>query len=160
MARVETALVDADAEVREAAAWTLGQVGSLPPAEIPALAAALGDRDEVVRGLAAVALRNAGRVAAPARDGLVAALADTEDGVRMMAAQALGRLADPDLVDPLVAACRVPGQNVHVLRSLADALGELGPRAARALPVLRDLARMPRVAWSANAAIRKIAKTD
>jgi hypothetical protein len=45
---------------------------------------------------------------------------------------------------------------VHVLRSLADALGDLGPEAARALPALRELARIPRVAWAANAAVKKI----
>jgi hypothetical protein len=74
----------------------------------------------------------------------------------MMAAQALGRLRDPGLVDALVAACRVPDQHVHVLRSLADALGDLGPAASGALPVLDDLVRIPRVEWSARAAIAKV----
>jgi len=43
-----------------------------------------------------------------------------------------------------------------VLRSLADALGDLGPQASRAVPTLRELAKIPRVEWAANAAIRKI----
>jgi hypothetical protein len=76
----------------------------------------------------------------------------------MMAAQALGRQRDPGTIDALVAACRAPGQHVHVLRSLADALGEVGPAASRALPVLEDLARIPRVEWAAKAAMRKIGR--
>ena len=91
-----------------------------------------------------------------ATDALLARLGDPEVGVRMIAAQAIGRLGDPSTIDALVAACTAPGQQVHVLRSLADALGEIRPAASRALPVLEDLARLPRVEWSARAAIRKI----
>ena len=100
--------------------------------------------------------RQRGTAAAPARDALLARLGDSEVGVRMMAAQALGRLHDPSAIDALVAACRVPDQQVHVLRSLADALGAMGPAAAAALPVLRDLTKIPRVEWAAKAAIRRI----
>lgn len=154
--RALAALKDPAAEVREAGAWTLGQMKSGAAASITALTRALGDDDFVVRGLAAVALRDAGKAAAPARDALLSKLGDEEVGVRMIAAQALGQLRDPSLIDPLIAACRVQDQQVHVLRSLADALGDLGPQASRALPVLRELARIPRVEWAANAAIRKI----
>ncbi len=148
-------LRDKEPEVREAAAWTLTQLPS-SSSSVTALTAALADDDFVVRGLAAIGLREAGRAAAPARDALLARLKDDEVGVRMIAAQAIGRLRDATTIDPLVAACRVPDQHVHVLRSLADALGDLGPQASRALPVLRELARIPRVAWAANAAIKKI----
>jgi HEAT repeat protein len=140
--------------MREAAAWSIGQIPSLD-ATAP-LIAALDDQDYVVRGLAALALRQRGTTAAPARDALLARLGDSEVGVRMMAAQAIGRLKDPSTIDALVAACKVPDQQVHVLRSLADALGAMGPAAMRALPVLRDLSRVPRVEWPAKAAIKKI----
>ena len=141
-------------EVREAAAWSLGQISSLD-ATAP-LIAALDDQDHVVRGLAALALRQRGTTAAPARDALLARLGDPEVGVRMMAAQAIGRLKDPSTIDALVAACKVPDQQVHVLRSLADALGAMGPAASAALPTLRDLTKIPRVEWAAKAAIRRI----
>jgi hypothetical protein len=150
------ALRDPAADVRGAAAWTLAQVGGATPGSIGALSRALGDEDHVVRGLAALALREAGAAAAPARPDLLARLGDDEVGVRMMAAQALGRQRDPGNVAPLLEACRVPGQHVHVLRSLADALGEIGPAASRALPVLEELARLPRVEWAAKAAMRRI----
>jgi D-arabinan exo alpha-(1,3)/(1,5)-arabinofuranosidase (non-reducing end) len=151
----EAALADREPEVREAGAWTLGQLQPTSSA-VNVLIRGLTDDDAIVRGLAAVALRNAGTMAAPARDALLARLTDEEVGVRMMAAQAVGRLRDPRAIDPLIAACRAADQHVHVLRSLADALGDLGPQASRALPVLRELARIPRAEWSAKAAIKKI----
>ena len=149
-----TSLRDPADEVREAAAWSLGQISSLD-ATAP-LIAALDDQDYVVRGLAALALRQRETTAAPARDALLARLGDSEVGVRMMAAQAIGRLKDPSTIDALVAACKVPDQQVHVLRSLADALGAMGPAASAALPTLRDLTKIPRVEWAAKAAIRRI----
>ena len=149
-----TALKDPSDEVREAAAWSLGQLSSID-ATAP-LTAALDDQDHVVRGLAALALRQRATRAAPARDALLARLGDSEVGVRMMAAQAIGRLRDSSTIDALVAACKVPDQQVHVLRSLADALGAVGPAASAAVPTLRDLTKIPRVEWAAKAAIRRI----
>jgi HEAT repeat protein len=149
-----TALKDPADEVREAAAWSIGQIRSLD-ATAP-LIAALDDQDHVVRGLAALALRQRGTTATSAREALLARLGDSEVGVRMMAAQAIGRLKDPSTIDALVAACKVPDQQVHVLRSLADALGAMGPAASAALPTLRDLSKIPRVEWAAKAAIRRI----
>jgi hypothetical protein len=148
------ALADGTSDAREAAAWTLGQVKT--PLAIEPLTKALSDDDFVVRGLAALALRQRATKAAPAKDALLSRLSDDEVGVRMMAAQAIDRLRDPSTIDPLIAACKIDGQHVHVLRSLADALGNLGPAAERALPVLEDLARIPRVEWAAKAAMRKI----
>ncbi len=154
--RVDAALHDSEPEVREAAAWSLGQISHPSRAVIDDLSGALSDSDEVVRGLAAVALRNAGAAAGPARDALVARLRDDGDGVRMMAAQAIGRLRDPETIDALIAAARAPDQNVHVLRSVADALGDIGPPAVRALPALREMTKIPRATWNANLAIKKI----
>jgi HEAT repeat protein len=67
-----TALKDPSDEVREAAAWSLGQLSSID-ATAP-LTAALDDQDHVVRGLAALALRQRATRAAPARDALLARL--------------------------------------------------------------------------------------
>ncbi|HEY2149768.1 MAG TPA: hypothetical protein VGH34_03110 [Vicinamibacterales bacterium] len=52
----------------------------------------------------------------------------------------------------------MPGQNVHVLWSVADALGDIGSPAARALPALRDMTKIPRATWNANLAIKKIGR--
>ncbi|MGD8328802.1 MAG: hypothetical protein PVJ49_05150, partial [Acidobacteriota bacterium] len=56
----------------------------------------------------------------------------------------------------LMIAAQVPGEHRHVLRSIATALGAIGPDAAEALPLLRTLAEEPLVRWQAEAAIRSI----
>jgi hypothetical protein len=129
-----------------------------PTGSVAELAQGLGADDPVQRGLAALALRDRGREARGALDALTAALRDRDPNVRLMAANALagvGSDAAP-AVAALTAACSVKGEEVHVLRSCASALGAIGPPAAPALPVLRELAKVPRVQWAAEAAIRAI----
>jgi len=45
---------------------------------------------------------------------------------------------------------------VHVLRSVATALGNIGPDAASALPALEQALKIHRVSWAAEEAILKI----
>src|SRR5262249_41756318 len=102
--------------------------------------------------------RNCETAALPALDTLIIHVNDPDENVRLMSAQAIARLgpAAVSAVPALVRAARVEGQHVHVLRSVADALGALGSEASSALPVLRELERIPRVRWSAAAAIARI----
>jgi hypothetical protein len=155
-------LADADPAVREAAAWAYTQ---MPGAAVARVVESLiqmlaGDASPVARGLAALAIRRAGK-AAPAAvimPQLIASLKDPDENVRIAAADTIaarGREAAPALRQ-LIDACNAPGQHVHVLRSLAGALGGIGPQAAPALPVLEKLAAIPRVEWAAKAAIRSI----
>ena len=115
--------------------------------------------DPVTRGLAALALRDQGKAALAALPALTAALKDSDVSVRMMSANALatlGKDAAP-AVPALLAAGSVKDEQVHVLRSLAAALGAIGkPAAAPALPLLRQLAKIPRVQWAAELAIKRI----
>ena len=67
----------------------------------------------------------------------------------------IGVKASPAL-PALLAACDEPDQHVQVQRSLADALGAIGPGAAAALPALRRFQKIPRVRWNADAAIARI----
>jgi HEAT repeat protein len=108
--------------------------------------------------LAALTLRDAGTAAYPALDLLVAKLKDPDENVRLMSADAIGRQGKraARAVPALIAACEVPGEHVHVLRSAASALGAIGPDAATALPVLHKLEAIPRVRWAARAAIKQI----
>jgi hypothetical protein len=153
-AALRAALHDSDAWVRQAAAWRLTQAPRVAAAASADLVSALRDSDAVVRGLAALAL--AGSPAAlPA---LTASLRDPDVNVRLASAETIstfGRAARPAL-DALIAAADTPGEHVHVQRSVAKALGEIGPDAARAVPVLEKLRRIPRVEWAAAAALRKI----
>ncbi len=119
----------------------------------------LSDRDPVMRGLAAMKLRDLGKGSLSVLPALTAALKDPEISVRMMAGNAIATLG-PDgapAVDALIAAGSVKNENAHVLRAVATALGNIGkPAAAPALPLLRELAKIPRVRWAAEAAIRKL----
>jgi hypothetical protein len=132
----------------------------VPTADVRELGRVLiTDSDPVVRGLAAMALRDRGPESVPALNALIAALRDQEVSVRMMAANAIAATGrrGAGAVPALMAAGSVKGEQVHVLRSVAAALGEIGrPEAAPALPLLRELARIPRVQWAAESAIRKI----
>ncbi len=117
------------------------------------------DEDPIRRGLAAIALRDQGKSASTALPALVVALKDSEVSVRMMSANAIAAIgkeaasAAPDLI----ASGSVKDEQVHVLRSIATALGEIGrPAATPALPLLRELAKIPRVQATAEAAIKKI----
>ncbi|MBE7499742.1 MAG: DUF2961 domain-containing protein [Verrucomicrobiales bacterium] len=146
-----------------AEAWAAAaQVGdpSIPPGNAAELSHILtSDPDPVRRGLAAVALRDLGSGAQPALPALVSALQDSEVAVRMMAANALGALGSEaaTAVPALMAAGAAKGEQVHVLRAVATALGNIGkPAATPALPLLQELARIPRVQWAAEAARRKL----
>jgi len=132
----------------------------VPAGSIAELGQALtSDPDPITRGLAAVALRDQGKASLPALSALTAALKDSDVCVRMMSANALaaiGKDAAP-AAPALIAAGSVKGEQVHVLRSIAAALGSIGkPAATPALPLLRELMQMPRVRWAAESAIRKI----
>jgi HEAT repeat protein len=117
------------------------------------------DPDPVTRGLAALALRDQGQPAVAALPELMTGLRDKDVSVRMMSANALaaiGKDAAP-AVPALIVAGSVKEEQVHVLRSVAAALGAIGkPAASPALPLLREFVKMPRVRWAAESAIRRI----
>jgi hypothetical protein len=126
--------------------------------EVSDLVRSLASDDPILRGLAALALRDSGAKAAPALDALRAALRDPDVNVRMMSANAIAALgpeARPAIPD-LSTAASVAGEDVQVLRASAAALGTIGPEAAEAVPILERLAKMPRVQWAAEEALRKI----
>jgi HEAT repeat protein len=86
-------------------------------------------------------------------------LKDSDVCVRMMSANALAALGQEaaSAAPALIAAGSVNDEQVHVLRAVADALGSIGkPAATLALPLLRELAKLPRVRWAAQSAISKI----
>ena len=108
-----------------------------------------------------MALRDRGAEAKAALPQLTAALKDSDPNVRMMsgnAIAAIGKDAAP-AVPALISACSVKDEQIHVLRACASALGAIGkPAATPALPVLKELSKMPRVKWAADRAIQQIEK--
>lgn len=155
---LEAALAAADPEVRRAALQVLIGRGQLHAVPVLLFGDLLSDPDAEVRGLAAVALRELGPAGEAVMQDLIAALSDPDENVRIAAADAIATKGPPAIVaiPALVRACQVKGEEVHVQRSLVSALGAIGPPAREALPVLRELAKIPRVSWPAEAAILKI----
>jgi len=152
------ALGAADSEVRRAALQVLIERRQLQTVPVLLFGDLLSDPNPEVRGLAAVALRDLGPAGEPAMQDLIAALSDPDENVRIAAADAIATKGPTAIVaiPALVRACRVKGEEVHVQRSLVSALGAIGPPAREALPVLRELAQIPRVSWPAEAAILEI----
>ncbi len=131
----------------------------VPTGTTAELGQALMDPDPVTRGLAALALRDQGLKARPALPALIAALKDADPSVRLMSANAIGAIGKDaaPAVGGLIAVASTKGEQVHVLRACASALGAIGrPAAAPAVPVLKELAKLPRVRWAAEAALRNI----
>ena len=145
-----------------AAAWAAAanvKEPRTPTGTAAELGKALSDPNPVTRGLAAMALVKLGPAALPALPELTAALKDSDPNVRLMsgnAIAAIGKGAAP-AVPALIAACSVKGEQIHVLRACAGALGAIGkPAATPGLPILKKLAEHPRIRWAAEAAIKKI----
>jgi hypothetical protein len=151
-------LADPDAQVRAAAAWAFSQMGVPGATAVAALARALSDSSPRVRSLAAVALEAMGPAAVPALPELVGALGDPVDYVRVPVAEALGAMgsAARGAVHPLAERLLVKNEQVMVLRSVAAALGNIGPDARDALPALEQTRRTLRVSYTIEAAILKI----
>jgi hypothetical protein len=144
------------------AAWAAAAGVREPPAPAGTaaqLGQALSDPDPVIRGLAAIALRDRGKAALPALEALTAALKDPDPNVRLMSANALAGLgADAaPAVAALLAAGSVQGEQIQVLRSVVSALGAIGrPAAAPAVPFLKEMAKVPRLRWAAEAALHSV----
>jgi hypothetical protein len=117
------------------------------------------DSDPVTRGMAAIALRDKAHDALAALPAVKIALKDGDVAVRLMAANiiaAIGKDAASAVPD-LIATGSTPNQAVHVLRSVASALAAIGkPEASAALPMLREIAKIPRVEATAKNAIHQL----
>ncbi len=122
------ALADPDANVRMAAAHSLGHLED--PRAIPALINATRDSNAKVRSAAYEALSDFDdpRTVEP----MIAALKDPDADVRQQAAHALGNLEDRRAVRPLMAA--LTDSSADVRQAAAHSLGDLqDPAAATAL---------------------------
>jgi formylglycine-generating enzyme required for sulfatase activity len=127
------------AELREAAARALGNIGPEAAGATAALAKASADSDLLVRLNAVIAM---GRLAPQGREGLdalVAGLADTEPRVRIAAAEALARFGAEAAgkVPPMTAALKDTDAKVRI--AVASALAAIGKPAARAAGVLLEM---------------------
>jgi HEAT repeat protein len=126
------------AEVRDAAAYALGEIGlslrqfrqgedAWAAVKDSLLQALREDKDARVRRSAAYAIGGFGKTAASARVSLRKALEDTSPGVRQNAAWALGQLGTEEAVDTLQALSKTfSDSDAQVRRDAAAAVGEIG----------------------------------
>jgi hypothetical protein len=155
---VAAALASPSVDTRRAAGWALSQIGPSGATAAPVLARTLFDSDPQVRLLAAIALKEMGPNAAPALPDLVRALNDPSEFVRTRSADALGAMgpAAHAAVRPLADKLLAKGETWIVLTSVATALGNIGPDAKDALPILKQTFNGRRVGMCAREAILKI----
>ena len=139
---LNTALADADANVRAAAASSLAKIGKGDSATVQALMHGLEDSEPRVRIAAALALKSIGPNAAPAVTPLIAALKGFDLTVRVAAGQALGAIGPKaaDAVPALAAIVVDKNEGRFMFRTAMIALGEIGPGATAAIPILREIA--------------------
>jgi HEAT repeat protein len=140
---------DADAEARHQAALALAKMVPASRTAVPALARALTDEEPAVRMNAAFALLRLRTEARPAIPALIEAMGDKANDTNLkqfhctiqeMAALALGRAStgSSEGVAPLTAALKA-ARTPEMRRTVARALGEIGPPARSAVPLLRAL---------------------
>jgi hypothetical protein len=139
-----------DGHAREQAAIALSKMAPASREALPALTHALKDEDAEVRLNAAVALRRLGKEAHAALPALIEALADSSNAILLDNAPttveeevvlALGRVSagTPVAVAALSEALHEPNRPRRIRAAIATALGEIGPSARAAVPLLRTL---------------------
>lgn len=110
----------------------LGKIGG---EAIPALVEKLGGDIAEIRGFSAAALGEAGPPARLAVQPLIARLKDPAVAVRRKAVWALGRIKDKEAVPHLLALLKRTPSDAGVV----EALGEIGPDAGEATPLLKNM---------------------
>ena len=154
-------LDNGNATARRNAAWAIGELTNMLPAErtsaTTGLVALLNDADAWVRMASARALGELRDQRAT--ESLIATLLDSDWQVRQMAAWALSELKDDRAVKAL-GSVLLADSRPEVRRGAAEALGEI--RSAEALPFLRQAANDSEASVSAKAhwAIAEIEGTD
>ena len=140
-AELAKAAMENDEELREAAVWSIGQMGvATGTAGVEVLRKALGDGSGKVRCMAAIGLEGIGTKAVSAIPQLIHALDDPENYVRSPAAEALGAMgvSARQAVHALAQRLLIKNEDGFVLASVAYALGDIGPAAQEGLPALRQ----------------------
>ena len=159
---------DPDDGMRGRASLAIAKMGPAARPAVPALTGALTDPHPLVRMNAARALQQIGPDAIPAAPALIAAVTDESNDVfpdqfvvtvREVMILALGRVTagTEGGVPALLEALAVAGTD-QTRRMAARALGEVGPAARAAIPVLRGLrdSKNPHVRQAVEEAIQKI----
>src|SRR5262245_27145675 len=148
------ALRDTDVRVRACAAEALAETGPLAEPAVPDLVQLLQeDTDSTVRLQATLALANAGPGAKAAIPVLVEKLhGEKVDGVRVNTAVALGMIrSSPETVVPALVQTFLTDEHPDARSAAMVSIGQFGPEAVIAIPLLREAAEDPKNQRSAEA---------
>jgi hypothetical protein len=140
---------DADRQSRGEAALALWKMAPVSRTAVPALTRALEDKEPIVRMDAVLALFKLGSESRPAVAALIKVLGDDDNEtnvrafsftIRNIAARALGRAsAGTDEAVPALMTALEGAQTESMKKDVAQALGDVGPPARPAVPLLRKL---------------------
>lgn len=128
--------------VRSGTAWALGQIGPAAEGAVPLLIATIPPRQASVRRNTPLALGKIGPAAKSAVPTLLGLLDDPDRGVRANAAAALWKIDRHDRAIPFLVEMIRRGTGSGPYKAV-DALGQLGPDAAPAVPALAAAFRHP-----------------
>lgn len=151
---------EALAAVREAAADALGRLGPDAAEAVGLLARVLKDKEASVRRAAAVALGQLGEKSLAAWPAVKEALTDSDKAVRHQAIRLAGSFGgqEKSVVAPLAQAALSDEHTENRLAAIQE-LGELGPIAAPARPILAKIAHgdvRPTVREAAANALKRV----
>lgn len=115
VSQLSAALSDPDPNVRQGAAYALGEIRSDDKDAVDRLTRLLRDDNRLIRIVAAQSLGQIGRGAGPAVPALIELLKDNDPSVRKMAVQSLGEIrSDPrNVIRELLAQLRDPDNDVR-----------------------------------------------
>jgi HEAT repeat protein len=130
------ALKDKDPDVREAAAYAIGNIGPAAIGVVPSLIKALKDENPDVREAAIYALGGFGSAAASAIPALIKALKDKSWVVRVAAANTFEEMGPQAKAAVPALSKALKDKHPFVQEAAAISLGTMGPEAKAAVPAL------------------------
>lgn len=152
---------DSDPAIKQAAVWSLGRVGQVPPEGITALLDALQDGDPRVRYTTAVSLGTLNPKPPEVTEVLLAALQDADARVRLEAIRSLGKPGQkpPEVIPALYGALHQV-VDPEVCYVAAISLGKLGHLTPDVTAILQQALRDAR-SWSSRSdSAHLLGKTD
>jgi len=164
---LKDALQNHDRNIRLYAMKSLGEIGPLAADALPQLILMVKDHDKEIQVAAIRTLRKMVPAARSAVPDLLAVVHDTSApekvrleaaaAIRLMQGQAESSLEEWDVLYYLAVLYSARFQKNEALEKIAiSALGNIGPQAKKAVPVLEKMIRDPKAAGSCFEALRKI----
>lgn len=158
---LEKATKDEDATVAIAAYRSLVEITGKGEPYVGGLAGYLKDANKDVRAESAAELGNCGSLARTTWPELMGGLKDPEANVRIESATALGKIGvdEEGVIDALIERLK-NDKEPYVQGAAALSLGEMGPKAKRAAPLLEAVIKAEGASWNLVQALARLRGAD